>query len=98
MDGPRAPTEQELPNIYDFLNRMLRPQAGWSIVDEYPTALAASNRHNIRVITQNNQVLSHAVLKPLIVRTPHLVLKVGAIGSVITDEPHRGQGLSRRII
>jgi GNAT superfamily N-acetyltransferase len=57
-----------------------------------------SNLHNIRIITEQNQVLSHAVLKPLIVRTPQIVFKVGAIGSVVTDPNRRNQGLSRKIL
>lgn len=98
MEGPRAPRETELPAILDFLNHKLRPHSSWSIANEYPTALTRSNIHNMRIITEDGGVLSHAVLKPMIVRTPHLVLKVGAIGSVVTEENHRGQGLSTQII
>jgi GNAT superfamily N-acetyltransferase len=98
MEGPRAPHEAELPRLYQFLNQSLRPQADWSIASEYPTALSKANLHNMRIITDQEKILSHAVLKPLIVRTPHVVLKVGAIGSVVTDESYRGQGLSRQIM
>jgi hypothetical protein len=52
----------------------------------------------MRIITEQKKVLSHAVLKPLIIKTPLCVLKVGAIGSVVTDETCRNQGLSRQII
>lgn len=98
MEGPRAPTERELPNIYDFLNTNLRPNATWSIASEYPTALSPSNLGNIRIITDGNHVLSHAVLKPLIIKTPSAILKIGAIGSVVTDSQKRGQGLSSQIL
>lgn len=98
MEGPRPPRETEYPQILDFLHQELRPNVNWSLASEYPTALSLSNIHNIRVITESEKILSHAVLKPLIVRTPLAVLKIGAIGSVVTDSNHRNQGLSRKII
>lgn len=98
MEGPRSPTENEFARVMDFLNGQLRPESQWSIAQEYPTALSTTNLHNMRIITENERILSHAVLKPLIVKTPHLVLKVGAIGSVVTDESRRGEGLSTQIL
>ncbi len=98
MDGPRAPKENELPKVLEFLNTNLRPNSNWSIASEYPTALSPSNIGNIRIITEGNTVLSHAVLKPLIIKTPAIVFKVGAIGSVVTDTQRRGQGLSQQIL
>jgi GNAT superfamily N-acetyltransferase len=82
----------------DFLRQELRPHSSWSLANEYPTALSLANIHNIRIITDDKKVLSHAVLKPLIIRTPLAVFKVGAIGSVVTDSNHRNQGLSRKIL
>lgn len=98
MEGPRAPQEAELPEILKFLNESLRPQHNWSIATEYPTALGRANIHNIRIITENDRVLSHAVLKPLVIKTPLLVYKVGAIGSVVTAQDRQGQGLSSQIL
>lgn len=98
MEGPRAPLEQEVPHVLDFLTKKLRSEAGWSIAAEYPTAFHPSNIHNMRIIAEGNQLLSHAVLKPIIIKSPQLVYKVGAIGSVVTDENHQGQGLSSTII
>ncbi len=98
MEGPRTPHEAELPRVFSFLNSALRSDASWSIAAEYPTALSPQNIHNIHIIADGEKVLSHGVLKPLIVKTPHVILKVGAIGSIVTDESHRGQGLSTKII
>jgi GNAT superfamily N-acetyltransferase len=98
MEGPRSPRETEYPQVMDFLHQELRPTATWSLASEYPTALSLSNIHNIRIITDEQKVLSHAVLKPLIIRTPMAVLKVAAIGSVVTDSQHRNQGLSRKVL
>lgn len=98
MEGPRPPSGQEWPELLDFLTTNLRKEQKWSISDEYPTALTPANLHNVRIMTENKQIISHAVFKPLIIKTPHLILKVGAIGSVVTDERYRQQGLSREIL
>lgn len=98
MEGPRSPSENELPLVFDFLNKKLRNEASWSIAAEYPTAFSSNNLHNMRIIADEGHVLSHAVLKPLIIKTPQVIFKVGAIGSVVTDEQHRGQGLSTQLI
>jgi predicted N-acetyltransferase YhbS len=98
MDGPRCPVESEWPQVLTFLNQSLRSTSEWSIASEYPTALTPNNLHNMRIITENDRVLSHAVLKPLVVKSPHVIFKVGAIGSVVTEESHRNQGLSTRVI
>ncbi len=98
MEGPRSPSENELPTVLDFLNKKLRNEASWSIAAEYPTAFSSNNLHNMRIIADEGHVLSHAVLKPLIIKSPHVIFKVGAIGSVVTDDEHRGQGLSTQVI
>lgn len=98
MEGPRSPAEAELPRVIEFLNSSLRAGADWSIASEYPTALSNTNLHNMRIIADSEKVISHAVLKPLIIKSPHLIYKVGAIGSVVTDPAHRNQGFSSRII
>lgn len=82
----------------DFLNKSLRQEAGWSIAAEYPTAFNPNNLHNMCIIANEGHVLSHAVLKPLVIKSPHVIFKVGAIGSVVTDDAHRGQGLSTQVI
>ncbi len=98
MDGPRAPLDAEFPTVVEFLDRNLRPQAGWSIRDEYPVALGRQNIGNIRIIKDDDRVLSHAVMRPLIVKSPVGLFKVAGIGSVVTSSGHRNRGLSRTII
>src|SRR5690349_20534726 len=98
MEGPRTPNEAELPHVLDFLNQKLRNEASWSIAAEYPTAFSRHNLHNMRIIADEGKVLSHAVLKPFIIKSPHVIFKVGAIGSVVTDDGHRGQGLSTQVL
>lgn len=98
MEGPRAPSPNEYNEIVDFLDKSLRDNVEWSIVSEYPTALQQQNINNMRVIKNEEGVLSHAVLRPLIVKTPSCIFKAAAIGSVVTNSNHRNQGLSAQII
>jgi predicted acetyltransferase len=98
MEGPRPPLENEFPNVVKFLDRQLRPKEGWSITAEYPVALSEGNRNNIRIITEHDEVLSHAVMRPMIVKAPAGLFKVAGIGSVVTSSDHRNQGLSSKTI
>lgn len=99
MEGPRSPSVNELPHVLSFLDHELRQDTAWSIAAEYPTAFNHHNIHNMRIISgDEGEVLSHAVLKPLIIKSPHIIYKVGAIGSVVTDSQHRGKGLSTQVL
>lgn len=98
MEGPRSPYEEEYTKVLSFLHDSLRPNVKWSIEQEYPTALNVANLNNIKVIIDDENVISHAVLKPLIVKTPLLLLKVAAIGSVVTADAYRQQGHSTKVI
>ena len=98
MQGPRSPGAHEFSTVVDFLNQNLRENNSWPITSEYPTSLASNNIHNMSIITEDEKIVSHAVLKPLIIKTPVCILKVGAIGSVVTDPEHRQKGHSSRNI
>lgn len=98
MEGPRAPQEHEWSRVVDFLNTHLRPAQNWSIAAEYPTALTASNRFNSRVIMDGDQVISHAIVRPIIMKTPIGAFKIAGIGSVVTSNGYRNQGLSTQIL
>lgn len=98
MEGPRTPESHEWTRLVDFLNANLRQNEQWPITSEYPTALTANNIHNMSIITEDEKIIAHAVLKTLIVKTPQAIFKVGAIGSVITHPEHRQQGHSRKNI
>ncbi|MEY4615372.1 MAG: hypothetical protein RJB66_332 [Pseudomonadota bacterium] len=98
MEGPRPPFENEYSKVIDFVSSSLRPNTHWNISEEYPTAFTLANLNNIRVMFDEEAVVSHALIKPLIVKTPLLLLKVAAIGSVVTASSHRNQGLSRQIM
>jgi GNAT superfamily N-acetyltransferase len=98
MEGPRPLNESEWPNLVKFLTHSLRPEHNWSIETEYPTALNLQNRHNIRVITDQNEIISHSVVKPMVIKSPHIIYKVAGIGSVVTHESYRNQGFSQKLL
>ena len=98
MDGPRPPLESEFPDVVRFLDRELRPAEKWSIAKEYPVAFDFANLNNMRIIKEDDAVLSHAVVRPLIVKSPAGLFKVGGIGSVVTSSERRSEGLSTRIL
>lgn len=98
MDGPRAPNDAEFNSVVQFLDSHLRPQVDWSIQAEYPVAISPANIGNIRIIKENDQVLSHAVMRYVIIKTPVGLFKVAAIGSVVTSSEHRNRGYSKTII
>lgn len=68
------------------------------MADEYPLALSPSNLKNVRVIRDQERYLSHAVAKPLIIKTPVGLIKMAAIGSVVTDPEFRNLGMSSQTI
>ncbi len=98
MSQPRAPQDSEVPQVVGFLDKYLRPGAGWSIAAEYPQVFNQNNLENLRIIEDQGQVLAHAAIKYHILKTHMGLLKVAAIGSVLTDPNHRHQGLSHQII
>lgn len=98
MLDPRQPRDDEKSDLIQFLSHQLRPNAPWNIADEYPLAITTSNFHNIRFIRDGHQILSAAVMKPFILKTRMGLMRMTAIGSVVTDPSQRGQGLSHRIL
>jgi GNAT superfamily N-acetyltransferase len=98
MEGPRPPFEHELASFVTFLSNQLRPNVTWSIADEYPLAIDDSNLNNIRIIKDNENYLSAAVMKPQLMKSPAGIFKMAGIGSVVTNPSHRNQGLSRQVL
>jgi N-acetylglutamate synthase-like GNAT family acetyltransferase len=94
----KIPKSIDRIQIDEFLNKNLRPNVNWSLRDEYPLAFSEQNMINMRFIQDDQKILAHAVLKTNLIQTQYHLFKVGFIGSVITDEEHRGKGLSKEVI
>jgi len=91
---PRIPNSTEWQALQTFLKETLRPKTNWQLSDEYPTAIAKDRLNNLRIIANENKILSHAALKTTMVKTPYHFFKVGLIGSVCTAPNARGKGLA----
>lgn len=98
MEGPRPLFEHELGDLIQFLSANLRPDQKWTIAEEYPLAIHDSNLNNVRVIKDNNNFMSAAVMKPLVIKSPVGVFKIAAIGSVVTNPLYRNQGFSKQVL
>lgn len=98
MEGPRAPREQELNEVIQFLDHNLRKDQPWSISQEYPLAISSTNINNIRILRDEKGVVSSAIVKPLLVKTPAGIFRVAAIGSVVTSPNYRNLGHSHKIL
>lgn len=94
----KKPQPEDWKSIDQFLKKSLRGQVDWALDDEYPLAFAENNRHNIRFIRENDEICSHAVFQPSLIRTHYHLFRVGLIGSVVTTPSKQGQGYSRQII
>ncbi len=95
---PRIPTDAEVIQLLDFLNKNLRPQSDWSIADEYPLVFGPNNRTNLRVLVDQGKVVAHAAIKYHLIKNVLGLFKVAAIGSVVTDNQFRNQGYSQSIL
>ncbi len=98
MEEPRAPLDSELPEVLSFFDQHLRPGTNWSIAEEYPLVMTSQNLANFRVIKDNGRIVSGAVTKNLLIKNQLGVFKIAGIGSVVTSEEHRNQGLSRTVL
>lgn len=98
MEGPRPLFEHELGDLIQFLSTNLRPEQKWTIAEEYPLAIHDSNLNNVRVIKDDSNFLSVAVMKPLVIKSPVGVFKIAAIGSVVTNPLYRNQGFSKQVL
>jgi GNAT superfamily N-acetyltransferase len=98
MGQPREPKFEEYSRVLEFLNKTLRPHQGWSINEEYPLAMNSQNLHNVRIIEEDGQIVSHALLKILLLKTPIAIFRVAAIGSVVTHPNYQNRGYSTQIL
>lgn len=98
MQKPVAPELSELKDVYQFLDQRLRHGYSWSIQQEYPLAFDARNLNNMRIIKNGSEVISHAVLKTNLLKTPHAIFHVGMIGSVTSSPDQQSQQLNSETV
>ena len=94
----KSPNNSNLPNVISFLNKHLRSKVDWSVNNEYPVAVSNYNLNNIKFIEDAGSIVSHALLKYLMIKTPVGLFKVAIVGSVVTDKDHQKKGLANKLI
>jgi len=94
----KSPNKIELTKVISFLNAQLRAKVDWSMDKEYPIAFSGFNINNIKFIEEEGKILSHALLKYLMIKTPAGIFKTAIIGSVVTDKEHQKKGLAKKLV
>lgn len=84
--------------LLDFLDSQLRPGAGYSIRDEYPSVFRAQPGGESLFIEQKGEVVSHVAFLAREYRHPLFQMKTGLLGSIVTDPRFRGHGYATRLI
>ncbi len=89
-EGPLSITEQDLPDLIDLLNQVFRPDGG-DMSREYPRHVCLDNRDNVRVIKENERILSHVATSIRPVSLGGIPTKEAGIGAVATHTDGRGK-------
>lgn len=87
-DGPRALGSDEWPLLDHLVSTVFRPQ----MFHDYPQLFNASNRTNLRVIREGDQLVTHVgfTVRPVVLLGA--VINVACIGAVATAPEARGRG------
>ncbi len=94
----RPPTLAEHPDFVAFLDAGMRPQGSATrVMDDFPVALGPDNRAGMLGCWDGAALLGGLVWLVRNATTGRQDLPVAGIGSVVTRDDQRGQGLSRRL-
>ncbi len=91
-------SRSDTDSIVRFLDEELRPQAGFSIRDEYPAVFQELPGGVSFYAEQNGKIVAHVACLTRIFRAPRFHFKVGLIGSVVTAPEYRGVGLASGLV
>jgi len=89
--APRPPEPGEFPALFALVDGVFRAGGG-SMAHDYPRLLTEPNRFNLRVIVENDRVVSHAgiVIRGASMEGMHI--RVALMGAVATHPDSRGRG------
>ncbi len=86
------------PRFLEFLDAGMRPQGGQTRVDEdFPVALGAGNLHGLYGLWEGEELLAGLAVLVRDLATSAGPIAVAGLGSVVTRQDRRGEGLSRRL-
>ena len=97
MQGPRAVRLDEFDQVINLVNRVFRADIDQDVTTDYPLVFAAENHDNLRVILEDDRVVTHLATKSWGVNDRNCHFQVGMVNCVVTDPNYRGRGLAKRV-
>lgn len=98
IEGPRAPREEELPDIMRLSNRVFYPDGSIDMGSVLPLLFSPANAGNLRVMTDCGRSVAMVGMVINDLRLQEIALRAGCIGSVCTLPEYRGQGFACRLM
>jgi predicted acetyltransferase len=92
IEGPRAVTAAELPEVIAVVNSALRAGSDQSMVTDYPLVFRAENLENIRILKVNREVAAEVPFIAWKVRAEDSEFSFGYISPTATAAKHRKKG------
>ncbi|MCX7796470.1 MAG: GNAT family N-acetyltransferase [bacterium] len=94
MEGPRGARIEELEEIIRLSNKIFRSNMEGDMGREYPLLFSEKNCENLRIIKEDNKIVSLVGILFSDVILIGIKIKVCMIGSVATDPDYRGRGFA----
>lgn len=94
MEGPRGARVEELEEIIRLSNKVFRSNLEGDMGREYPLLFSEKNCENLRIIKEDNKIVSLVGILFSDVIIIGTKIKVCMIGSVATDPEYRGRGFA----
>lgn len=86
------------PGLLNFLDRQLRPDAGYSLKDEYPSLFLRAPGGESFYIDGDDGPAAHVAFLVREFKHPDYQMRIGLIGSVVTAPKYRGRGLGTLLV
>ena len=98
MEEARAVRPNELDHILALVNRVFRTGVDQDMSTDYPLVFAPNNLENLRVVSEDGLIFSHAAMTRQELREHNCVLPISMICAVATDSKYRQRGAATRIM
>jgi len=96
IDGPRACTKAELPEVIAMVNKAMRQGTDQSMLTDYPLLYLDKNLENIRILKIDGEAAAESTLLPRTVVMEDFRFRIGDISAVATASQHRMKGYGWR--
>jgi len=87
-----------IDKVVSFLDTELRKDYSFSVREEYPALFSEFPGGESLVVTQEERVVSHLGYVVREFQCADYRMKIGLIGSVVTEKAYRGQGIASRLL